>query len=46
LQVPVIFAIETAEHGLALVLGSRAFLVFEAVSGQPIPVPWVKLIGW
>ena len=45
-QVPVIFAIETAEHGLAVVLGGRAFLLFESPTGAQIPVPWLKLIGW
>lgn len=46
MQVPVIFSLEAAEHGLALVLKDYAYLTPLNSEGQVVPVPWLQLLCW
>ena len=45
-QVPVIFALEAAEHGISASLGDAAFLVLKQGQPEGVPIPWVKLACW
>jgi hypothetical protein len=45
-MVPIIFALESAEHGIALALGDLAYLRVPGAQATGVAVPWIKLMTW